>query len=528
MDEKLRRQWAEFRYGVIAPLVCRRLDEAQRREERRRILSMAFTTPAGSAKFIPERTLRSWMSKYELYGFDGLLRTESRSTGKCDAIPEDILYAAVKLRLELRSRSVKGILSILSASGLDVSEISPSTLNFHLNRLGATKEKYASEKGTFQMFQKDHANDLWQADSSGGLYLPDPQNRGQYKQTRLISFIDDATRVVTHAEFYFDEQVASLFDCFRKALLKRGKVAQLYTDNGPCFKAHALSRTCAQLGVELRHAEKYTPEGKGKIERHIGTVKSGFYQEAKHSGLQTLEQLNVFFFAWLEKEYHNVKHRSLEMTPAQRWSQDEEKGLVRLVTPEEIRNALMVEADRKVGKKTALLQLNNRFYQASRDLAGKNVQVRWEADRRNPSVEIWLNGKLVETAGEQVPGNDIDYGKRPQRHREPEKQPRILHSSKQYRLSLVSAYDRESTPIPAGDYLSEPEFQQLVSRILERELSEEELSFLSGAFAELSPFKDKATESVLQKAISSKGSKMHLRYYCDLLIQSKRLKGDRP
>src|SRR5208283_2146578 len=117
------------------------------------------------------------------------------------------------------------------------------------------------------------------------------------------------------------------------------------------------------------------PEGKGKIERHIGTAKSAFYEEAKHSGLQTIEQLNEFFFAWLEKEYHNTEHKSLKTTPFARWQQDEEKGLIKLVTPEQIRQALMVEVDRAVGKKTALIQLNNKTYRASRELAGKKVQV---------------------------------------------------------------------------------------------------------------------------------------------------------
>jgi hypothetical protein len=521
VDEKIRQQWAEFRYGVIAPLVCRRLDDTQRQEEKHRIIKTSFTTPIGDSKFVAERTLRSWLSRYKLYGFDGLLRAESRSAGKCEAIPEDVLNAAIELRLELRSRSVRCILSLLRAKGFDVSNVSQSTLNFHLNRAGANKEKYASEKGSFQPFQKDHANDLWQADCSGGLYLPDPRNKGQHKQTHLISMIDDATRVVTHAAFYWDEAVPSLFDCFRKGLLKRGKVRQLYTDNGPCFKAHDLARTCAKLGVELRHAEQYTPEGKGKIERHIGTIKSGFYQEAKHSGLETLEQLNDFLFAWLEKEYHNAKHRSLGMTPFERWQQDEDKSLIKLVTPEEIRHALMVEAERMVNKKTGLIQLNNRTYQTSRELAGKKVQVHWEANRPNQTVEIWLNGKLVETAKELVPGSNIDYSKRPQRHRQPEKLPKILHSSKQYRQSLVSSYRQDSMPVSAEGYLSEPEFQQLLSRNLEREFTEEEISFLSGAFAELSPLREKATELVLLKAISAKGQKMHLRYYCDLLLQAR-------
>lgn len=521
MDEKLRQKWAEFRYAVIAPLVCRRLDEAERREEKQRILNTAFTTPVGEQKFIADRTFRTWVSRYNLYGFEGLMRMGSRAAGKCEAIPEETLDAAVKLRRELRSRSIKGILSVLRAKGFDVGKISPSTLNFHLNRLGVSKEKYASEKGTFQLFQKDHANDLWQADCSGGLYLPDPRNHGQHKEVRLISMIDDATRVVTHAEFFWDEQVPSLFDCFRKALLKRGKVAQIYTDNGPCFKAHAFARTCTQLKIELRHSEAYTPEGRGKIEKHIGTIKAGFYEEAKHSGLQSLEQLNEFFFAWLDKEYHNSTHKSLGMTPFERWQQDEEKGLIRLLTPEQIRHALMVEVDRTVNKKTALIQVNNRMYQAGRELAGKKVQVRWEADRRNPTIEVWFKGKLIETAREMVPGSNIDYSKRPQRQRQPEKEPKILHSSKQYRLSLVSQYRQAYQPPVQGDYLSEPEFQQLVARTLDRELTEEELAYLSAAYAELSPLKDTFTESVLQKAASAKGSKLHMRCYCDLLLQAR-------
>lgn len=520
MDEKQRRLWAEFRFAVIAPLVCRRVDDAEKRELKRKILQTVFETPDGQQKGVAERTLRSWLSRYELYGFDGLMRMKSRAAGTYRAIPEDVLNAAVELRCELRSRSVRGILSVLRAQGFDVSAISHSTLNFHLNRLGATKEKHASEQGTFQRFQKEHANELWQADSSGGLWLPNPSNPRQAKQTRFISFIDDATRVVTHAEFYWDEQVPSLFDCFRKALLKHGKVGQLYTDHGPCYRSKALTSTCALLGSELIHAQEYFPEGKGKIERHIGTVKAGFYQEAKHSGLQTLQELNDFLFAWLEQEYHNSKHSELGMTPFERWRLDEEKGLIQIVTPEKLRHALMVREERKVGKRTALIRLNNRMYQTSRELAGKKVEVLWEADRKNPTIEIWVDGKLVETANEVVPGSNIDFDRRPERQRHPEK-PKVLASSKQYRQALVSAHSPEPALASRGDYLSEPEFRKLVTSVLERELSEDEQLYLSSVFAELSPLRDLPTESTLRKAANAKGTKMHLRYYCDLLGQAR-------
>lgn len=516
MDESKRRLWAEFRFAVIAPLVCRRLDEAERRQLRSQILRTRFDAPDGTRKFIHERTLRAWVARYRLYGLDGLMRLPSAAKGTYRAIAGDVLTAAVGLRRELRTRSVRGILSVLRAKGLDVGKISKSTLNFHLNRLGATKEKYASEKGTFQRFQKEHANELWQADCSGGIWLPDPYNPGQAKLSRLISFIDDATRVVTHAAFYWDEQLPSLFHCLRKALLMHGKPHQLYSDNGPSYRSKALFRTCANLGIELLHAEEYTPEGKGKIEKHIGTLKAGFYSEAEHSGLTCLEDLNAFFFAWLDKEYHNHNHTALGMTPAERWQQDEVKGFIEPVMPEAIRRALMLCDERRVNRRTALVHLNNRTYQASPHLAGKTVEVQWEADRNNPSVEIWFDGKLVEIAQEVVPGSNIDYEKRPDRQRKPAG-PTVLSSSKEYRLALVGSHTPRS--ITKDDYLAEVEFQQLIAGVVQRELTQEELSYLSGIFARLAPLRSAATQSVLRKAVEAKGANMHVRYYCALLEQ---------
>lgn len=517
MDEERRLQWAQFRFEVIAPLVCRRLEECDRRQLKQKILFSLHHTPDGDERRVAERTLRSWIARYRLHGIDGLKRLTPATKRKYRAIPEPVLDKAEEFRRELPTRSIKTILSLLRAHGFDISGISKSTLNFHLNLRGVPKEKHASEKGTFQRFQKDHANDLWQADSSGGLWLPDPTNRAKPKQARFISLIDDATRVVTHAQFYFDEQLPSLIDCFRKALLSRGKPAAIYCDNGPAYKSKGFARACAQLGTELIHAQEFFPEGKGKIERHIGSVKSRFYEEAKHCGLTSLEELNTFFFAWLEKEYHATEHSELKMTPFDRWLQDEEKGFVKLVTAEDIRRALMIREERRVNRRTGTISLNNRLYRAGKELAGKKVEIFWEADKLMPSVEIWHDGKLIEIAHELIPGKDIDFTQRPERERQ-KGPPPVLPSSKRYMQSLVSGF--QNKPLPRGSYLAEVEFQELFSRSLNRQLSGEEKEFLSTVYHELSPLPDAMTEEILTKAVNAKGDQRHLRCYCDLLKQS--------
>ncbi|WP_139340839.1 helix-turn-helix domain-containing protein, partial [Klebsiella aerogenes] len=90
-----REKVAMFRYGVIAALVCRRLEnklvESSVREE---ILSKEWQYPDGSMRKVPDRTLRQWVHRYRNYGLDGLydgLRKDRTSKGRFRAIPEAVL-----------------------------------------------------------------------------------------------------------------------------------------------------------------------------------------------------------------------------------------------------------------------------------------------------------------------------------------------------------------------------------------------------------------------------------------------------
>jgi putative transposase len=518
VEHDKRVKWAQFRFSVIAPLVCRKLNEEQRRALRREILSQTFVTPDGHEKKMAPRTLTEWVTRHKRAGFDGLLDARRSTLGESRAIAKELLDRAEQLRREEETRSVRTILSLLRAEGHNVSGISKTTLNVHLNQRGVSKAQLSGGKGSFQRWEQERANRLWQADTSAGVWLPDPTDPKKLKQTRLITFVDDATRVCTHGEFYWDEKLPSLVDCFRKALLKRGKPERLLCDNAFIYHSTTVAIMCAQLNIEVSFCTEYYPPSKGKVEKHYGTIKGSFYKEAEHSGLTTLDELNQFFFAWLTKEYHHVKHSALSVTPIERWRQDEQ-GMLR-VSPEDIRRALMLRAKRKVNSKTALIRLDNRTYQASPELAGRNVEVRWHA-RDEHSVELWHDGRLIEIAVLSIPGTNIDFSRR----HKPQAKPRGLtfESSKKYRHVLVAEHDGES-PLPTSaqdDYLAQSEFADLIARSLQRSLESAELQLLARFFLANSPLKDKATESLIAQAVSAKGTKMHLRYYLEHIRMSR-------
>jgi transposase InsO family protein len=72
---------------------------------------------------------------------------------------------------------------------------------------------------------------------------------GKQKKTFLFAFLDDHSRLISHAQFYLSERLDSYLDALRQALLKRGLPRKLYVDNGPAFRSQYLAQITASLGI---------------------------------------------------------------------------------------------------------------------------------------------------------------------------------------------------------------------------------------------------------------------------------------
>jgi putative transposase len=508
--EEKRREWAEFRFRVISPLVCGSYGPEEKCIIRRAILEKAHKTPDGKEWFISERTLRAWVVAYEGEKLEGLHSCQRSTRGRYTAINPEFLGEAKKLRMELRSRSIKQILRIMSVAGWDVSDVSKSTLNLHLNRLGAKKEKNYADQGATQRWQKDHINEIWQGDCSDGIWLPDPTGAKTVKQTKLITFIDDASRFCTHGEFYWNQQLPSLLDCFEKALLKYGKCAKTYTDNGNIYRSNELRSICAELGVGQLFTEKNKPEGKGKCERHYLTIQRAFYKEAQLSGIETIEELNEFFAAWLHEHYHNEKHSAIGQSPLARWQSEE--SLIERLSYDKVFESMKVRSRRQVNFKTSLIKLNGRLYQASRAMAGETVQARWHY-RSTEQIEIWIEGEYMETAMLFTPQPDIDYSRRP-RNTEQQIPGNVLDSSKNYRKQLVAQYKK--TPLGKQretGFISLNEFVELVARLLQKSFTDDEVADCAKVFQVCAPLREDFVRDLVIDCIREKGADKHVRVY---------------
>jgi transposase InsO family protein len=125
------------------------------------------------------------------------------------------------------------------------SRIAPNTFRRLVNQYELLKPDDESASKVRQAFAKAHANEMWQADTLVGPYV---QHEGSSVQSRLIAFIDDASRVCCHGQFFPAENVDTLIEALRAAFYKRGVPQSLYVDNGSIYTSKEIIQICARVG----------------------------------------------------------------------------------------------------------------------------------------------------------------------------------------------------------------------------------------------------------------------------------------
>jgi transposase InsO family protein len=234
-------------------------------------------------------------------------------------------------------------------------------------------------------FEAESPNDLWQSDAMHG---PMAFIRGVRKKTYLIVILDDHSRMIMHAAFYSAETVENFEHALRMAVERWGLPQKLYTDNGGCFRAHHLEFVCAALGISLRHARPYKPQGKGKVERWIRTVRQEFMPdiEAKSAPMK-IEDLNEALDLWVET-YNNRPHSSTEQAPLNRYR----KGIecTRPAPPDLLE--YFREVERRLVRKDRSIVLDGRLFEVPSALIDKRVELRFHRDLPE-NVEVYYEGR---------------------------------------------------------------------------------------------------------------------------------------
>lgn len=350
------------------------------RDRIRKVSETPFIDEQGIERRFTWRTIETWRTRYRLYGVTAIntkLRCDKGATRKIS--PEQLLEAINQVLPFFRSKkrfNKSDIYRCCIEKGILRSDRIAWTTFYRLIR---TYELLKDDPGDNKLrlaFAMQFANQLWQADTMYGPYVTGASDTPA--QTRLIAFIDDASRIGCHGQFFLSETIDSMIAAIRAAFYKRGVPDQLYVDNGSIYTSREITMICARVGTILRHAPVRDGAAKGKIERFFRTVRDQFL--SRQLDLSSLDVLNRQFTTWVEDHYNASEHSALGMRPIDRFGLDLKK--IRFLQPDQFNDELFYVEDTRGVKKDNTFSFQNIRYEAPVDLRDKQITIRF--DRSNP------------------------------------------------------------------------------------------------------------------------------------------------
>lgn len=504
---------ALLRYRLIAPL----LDPDLKRGEKKQLLAAIATKvhrlPNGKERCFSLETIRNWFKRYCKFGFANGLKTKQRSDrGKCRVIPEEVIRKACDLKIEVPQRTLRKIINILEREKVvEAGEVTKTTLHriFQRDHLTARVPK---EKGYWQRYQAEFPNDLWQSDQMFGPFLPDPNDPTKKIRTQLLAWLDDCSRLIVHAQFFFEANLPNLEHSLRKAIQKFGLPKKIYVDNGQIYSSKQIANICAYLGIRLMFARPYCPEGKGKIERFFGYVRTSFLPELATSNILTLTKLNEAFRAWLELEYHRQEHSAIKAKPLELFLSHKDK--LRYPSEEELKEAFLYREKRKIHKDCTFSLMGN-YYEVMPALVRHEVEIHFDPDDLE-LVKVYLAGEFFQQAKIlRIP---------PQRRKKELPIETKTSTGVDYLQRLTAQYKTRQEDILFGPKLTASDNRFTLAdflTILERKgfhLSSFENKEVQKYFDSYGPFDRELATKTLESLIKFKGTKQHISFYLDKLV----------
>lgn len=369
----------------------------------REVSKLTFHDEDGAPHVFTWRTIQTWLSLYKQHGVQVLVNRPRADKGQHRKVcPEQVQEAIEQVRGEFRDTRYNKMMiyrRCIERGVLVQSECSQTSFFRLVRHYDLLTPLTRTDNKRRLAFSKQYANEMWQMDTLIGPYV---KNGGTATQAKLIAFIDDASRVVPHGQFFFVENTDNLIVALKSALYKRGVPQTLYVDNGAIYTSQEINQICARLGIVLCHAPVRDGAAKGKIERFFKTVRDQFLLQKLD--LSSLEALNRQFHQWLESDYNARVHSTLQMKPIDRFGMDLQR--IRFRNPMEANDELFYVEQSRTVRKDNTFSIDAIRYEAPRDLSVRQIQVRFHRAQPDRIVVFYKGERMGEATRLDFLAND--------------------------------------------------------------------------------------------------------------------------
>jgi putative transposase len=363
-------------------------------ERIKNVAHQTFTDEDGHPRTFTWRTISTWLYRYKSQGVTGIENKSRRDKGLPRKVTPEALMEALNIARKYfrdeKCDKMRLYRYCIEQGLLNKDQIAQTTFYRFIREYELLKDDDQLSNKKRLAFAMQYANQLWQGDTMFGPYTLDHNKK--HRQTKLIAFIDDASRVVAHGEFFFDENIDTLVKTLKAAFYKRGIPEQLYVDNGSIYTSQEITLICARIGCILRHTPVRDGSAKGKIERFFRRVRQQFL--SKNLDLSSLKTLNDQFHLWLEDEYNSTHHCAIGMKPIDRFSFDLKR--IRFLPPSETNDELFYAEETRKVKKDNTFSFKTIRYETPVDLRDKLITIRYDRNTLNHIVIYYKDQRMGE------------------------------------------------------------------------------------------------------------------------------------
>lgn len=390
--DAIKNEFALFRYGLIAPVITDTYEESSQTEYFKKVASKKYIVNGQEYQY-SYQTIKGWYLKYKKEGYQGLI-SKTRSDAHSSRKLNDNITEKIK---ELKKQYPHITGTLIYNKLTDEGYINPNDvcLGTILKFIRDNKILFnETENADRRAFVMEHSNDCWQADTSHGPYLT---INGKKTLTYLIAIIDDASRMIVGAKFFFNDNSYNLQEIMKSAIKKYGVPKKIFVDNGATYRNDQFNIICASLGTILIHARPFSGASKGKIERFFHTMKATWMRGLDWNSIASINDLNTLLKDFITN-YNMSNHSSLKddsdnpISPNTRWFKD--ASLIKKLDNDFIDIAFLHTAYPKI-RSDAIAYIKNHEFEVNMKYIGKKIIVKYDP-LNFESAWIFDDGKLIE------------------------------------------------------------------------------------------------------------------------------------
>lgn len=377
---------AEFRFGLIAPVIQQLYPDASETAYFKRIAENEFTLPDGSVKKFSYKTIEDWATKYKRGGLEMLMPRTRSDNGGSRVLNDTAIEEIYRLKEAFPRMNATQIYNSLVKDSFLPSSVSVDSVQRFIrkNDLKSARNPNLRDR---KAFEEDSFGKMWQADTC---YIAHITENGQCRQVYCMAIIDDHSRLLVGAGMFYSDNAYNFQKVLKEAIATYGIPSKLLVDNGAPYSNEQLSMICVSLGINLIHTRVRDGASKGKSERQWRTMKSTWIHTINTNSIHSLADFNEMLKDYV-RDYNTSHHSGIDSTPMDRFLAT--KHSIRIpVSREWLNDCFYNRVTRKV-RNDATVSINNVSYDVPMQFIKMKVDIRFLPDDMDNAYILYENTK---------------------------------------------------------------------------------------------------------------------------------------